>query len=160
MGAAGRSCGFGWIAEQVAPGEQGALVGLAAPAGLAAPVAVAGPGRLASVEEPLGNACPWYRPFSLRGMQWCGSRQWTLLYSRSLDWFTPLDGKRPVHYNRLRLSRLTLANWARLVPAVTLFCCWTLNSGRRGCRNAANSAGVGGSFTPRDHRCSSRDCRS
>jgi hypothetical protein len=32
-----------------------------------------------------------------------GRRQWTLLDSRSLDWFTPLDGKRPVHYYRLRL---------------------------------------------------------
>jgi len=52
----------------------------------------------------LGGACSRYRPFSLRGMQWCGSRQWMLLYSRSLHWFTPLDGKRPVHYHRLRLT--------------------------------------------------------
>jgi len=33
-----------------------------------------------------------------------GSRRWTLLYNRSLNWFTPLDGKRPVHYNGLRLT--------------------------------------------------------
>ena len=32
-----------------------------------------------------------------------GSRQGTLLYNRSLDWFTPLDRKRPVHDYRLRL---------------------------------------------------------
>ena len=54
----------------------------------------------------LGDACSRYRPLSLRRLQWRmidGSRQWTLLYSRSLDWFTPLDGKRPVHDYRLRL---------------------------------------------------------
>ncbi len=52
----------------------------------------------------LGNACPCYRPFSLRGVQWSGSGQRTLLYRRRLDWFTPLDGKRPVHDYRLRLT--------------------------------------------------------
>ena len=52
----------------------------------------------------LGNACPWYRPLCLRGVQGRGSRQWTLLYSRSLNWLAPLDGERPVHYNRLRLA--------------------------------------------------------
>jgi hypothetical protein len=33
-----------------------------------------------------------------------GSLQWTLLNNRGLDWFTALDGKRPVHDNRLRLT--------------------------------------------------------
>lgn len=51
----------------------------------------------------LGNACPWYRSFSLRGVQRCGSGQWMLLYRRSLDWFAPLDGKRPVPCYRLGL---------------------------------------------------------
>jgi hypothetical protein len=33
-----------------------------------------------------------------------GSRLWTLLYSRRLQWFTPLHGKRPVHNHSLRLT--------------------------------------------------------
>jgi hypothetical protein len=52
----------------------------------------------------LGEARPWYRSFSLRGVQRCGSRQRMLLHGRRRDWLTPLDGKRPVHDHRLRLT--------------------------------------------------------
>ena len=57
----------------------------------------------------LGDARPRYRSCSLtrlQGRMIDRSRQWMLLYNRRLDRFTPLDGKRPVHYNRLRLTRI------------------------------------------------------
>ena len=50
----GVPAGLGVFAEQVAPGERGALVALAAPAELAAPVPGA-PAGLAWVEEPAGR---------------------------------------------------------------------------------------------------------
>jgi hypothetical protein len=66
-GSPGVPAGLGAFAEPVAPGEQGALVGLAAPAGFAAPVAVAGPARLAWFVEPAGQCVPLVPAFLLEG---------------------------------------------------------------------------------------------